>query len=368
VKRSLAVLEKLLAMTVSRGAGTLYLAANTRPTIRIHGEVQVLDGTPVLARKDVETLLRSLMLAQNADPQTAASGAEWCFDLPGAGRVRCMTFHDHRGRGAIFRIGPRRAIGAEQLGLPIEVQSLALERDGLVLVAGPRSSGKGGVVAGLLDLINRTRRAYVITIEREVNVSLEREGSFISQREARGGLEEMVAVARAALRENPDVLVLQELRSAPLVNLAFDAAASGQLIIAGFTAPSAGGAIERIIKLYPRESARGVQLLLSQHLRAVISQVLVPKSGGGRAAAREVLLNTSAVANALADGKAWQIPGAIEAGRSHGMVPFSDALAALVQAGTVAADEAYRHAPDRAGFLEALKRHGIDPASAVRFS
>jgi twitching motility protein PilT len=368
VKRSLSVLEKLLAMTTSRGASTLYLAPNARPTIRIHGEVYALDGTSVFARQDVETLLRSLMLAQQQDALPPAGGAEWFFDVPAVGHVRCMTFRDHRGPGAVFRIGPRRAVAAEQLGLSMEIQSLALERDGLVLVAGQRSSGKGAVVAGLLDLINRTRRAYVITVEREVNVSPDRDGSFISQREVRGGLEEMVAVARAALRENPDVLVLQELRSAPLVNLAFDAAASGQLVIAGFTAPSAGGAIDRIIKLYPRESARAVQLLLAQHLRAVVSQVLVPKVGGGRVAAREVLLNTSAVASALADGKAWEVPGAIEAGRKHGMVPFSDALAALVQSGAAAADEAYRHAPDRAGFLEALKRHGIDPSSAVRFS
>jgi twitching motility protein PilT len=359
--------DQLLRVAASRGASTLYLSSNMRPSVRIDGQVQPLDGASVLGVKEVEALLLSLTLAHTG-AALPPGAAEWSFDVPDVGHVRCMSFKDHRGPGAVFRIVPVRPVAADQLGLSLEIQSLALEREGLVLVAGPRSSGKGTVIGGLLDLIKRTRRAYVISVEREVNVVSEPDGAFISQREARGGLDDILTVARAALRENPDVLVLPEVRSAPLMNLALEAAASGQLVIAGFTAPSASGAIERIIDLYPPEFGRQVQLSLAQHLRAVVGQVLLPKIGGGRMAARELLLNTPAVAHVLAEGKAWQLPVVIEAARKQGMVPVSEVLVGLAQSGVVAVDDAYRYAPDPTAFLDGLKRLGIDTAFAQHLS
>jgi len=216
------------------------------------------------------------------------------------------------------------------------------------------------VIGGLLDLINRARQAYIVTVQREVNATWEAERAFISQREARGGLDDMLTVARAALRENPDVLVLQEVRSAALMSLALDAAASGQLVIAGYTARTAPAAIEGLLSLCPLDQRRSVQLSLSQSLRGVIAQTLVPRPDGGRAAARELLLNTPPVAAALAEGKTWQLPLAIEAGRNHGMVTMTDALLELVQHGMVAAEDAYRQAPVQMAFVDALKRLGID--------
>jgi twitching motility protein PilT len=279
-----------------------------------------------------------------------------------------MSFRDHRGPGGVFRIMPMRPVTVEQLGLSREIQALAMEPEGLVLIAGPRSSGKRTLIAGFVDLINRTRRDHVITIEREINIVHERAGSFISQREARGGLDDMVAVGRAALREDPDVLVLEELRSAALMNLALDAAASGQLVIGGFPAHSASGAIDRIIDLYPPEYRRQVQLSLSQNLRGVVAQVLLRKNRGGRLAAREVLLNTPAVASVLAEGKTSQLPLTIEGGRKHGMVPLNDALVGFVQNGVVDAREAYRRSPDRAGFLALMNRQGIDTSFVERLA
>jgi twitching motility protein PilT len=255
---------------------------------------------------------------------------------------------------------PVRTITADQLGLSREIQALAIEPEGLVLVAGPRSSGKRTLMSGFVDLINRTRRDHVITVESEINVVHERIGSFISQREVRGSSDEMLAVARAALREDPDVLVLEEVRTAGLMNLALDAAASGQLVIGGFPAHNASGAVDRIIDLYPPEYRRQVQLSLAQNLRGVVAQVLLRKTTGGRVAAREVLLNTPAVRSALAEGKTSQLPLAIEGGRLHGMVPLNDSLVGFVQSGAVDVREAYHRAADRAGFLALLKRQGLD--------
>jgi twitching motility protein PilT len=352
-------LDDLLRLAAACGASTLYLAPHARPSVRVGGEVWVLDDIPILAAAELDALLFALKLAHNADV-AAFGGGEWTFDLPGAGRIRCMTVTDQRGPGAVFRIVPSRTVAADQLGLSLEIQALTLERDGLILVTGPRSSGKNAVIGGLLDLINRARQAYIVIVQREVNAIWAGERAFISQREARGGLDEMLAVARAALRENPDVLVLQEVRSAALMSLALDAAASGQLVIAGYTARTAPAAIAGLLGLSPLDQRKNVQLSLSQYLRGVIAQTLVPGSDGGRAAARELMLNTPPIANALAEGKMWQLPLAIEAGRNHGMITMNEALLELVRHGRVAPEDAYRQAPEQMAFVDALKRLGID--------
>jgi twitching motility protein PilT len=367
-EQALAGLDRLLRLAAARGASTLYLSSASRPSVRVDGEVQTLDGAPVLGPNDVESLLLTLMPERNAEALRTGGTSEWILDLPDIGRVRCMSFRDHRGTGGVFRRMPVRAVTADQLGLSREIQSLAIEPEGLVLVAGPRSSGKRTLLSALVDLINRVRRDHVITIEREIDVVHERIGSFISQREVHGGSDELLAGVRAALREDPDVLVLEELRSAAVMNLALDAASSGHLVIGALPAPNAAGAIDRIIDLYPPEYRRQVQLSLAQNLRGVVSQVLLRKTGGGRVAAREVLINTPAVRSILAEGKTSRLPLAIEGGRAHGMVPLNDWLVAYVQSGAVDVREAYRRAVDRAGFLALLKRQGLDTSAIERFA
>lgn len=366
--QALSGLDRLLRLAAARGASTLYLSSGTRPSIRVDGELQALESTPVLGPNDVESLLLTLMPERNAEALRTGSTTEWICDFPDLGRVRCMSFRDHRGPGGVFRIMPTRAVTSQQLGLSREIQELAAEAEGLVLVAGPRSSGKRTLMSALVDLINRTRHAHVITIEREINVVHERASSFVSQREAHGGADEMLDLARAALREDPDVLVLESVRSAELMNLALDAAASGRLVICGFPAHNATGAVDGIIDLFPPDARRQVQIALAQNLRGVIVQVLLNKTGGGRLAARELLLNTPAVASVIAEGKTSQLPLVIEGGRKHGMVPLNDALAGFVQSGAVDLREAFQRSQDRAGFLATLQRQGIDTSSVERFA
>ena len=367
-EQTLSGLDRLLRLAAARGGSTLYLSSGARPSVRVDGDVQILDGVPELSPNDIESLLLTLMPERSAEALRTGVASEWLYDVPELGRVRCMSFRDHRGPGGVFRMMPVRVISAEQLGLPREIQSLAIEPEGLVLVAGPRSSGKRTLMSALVDLVNRTRRDHVITVETEIKMVHEVSGSFISQREVRGGRDEMLTVARAALREDPDVLMLEDVRSAELMSLSLDAAASGQLVIGGFPASSASGAIDRIIDLYPPEYRRQVQLSLAQNVRGVVAQVLLRKNGGGRVAAREVLLSTPTVRSVLAEGKTSQLPMAIEGGRVHGMRPLNDALVAFVQSGTVDVREAYRRAADRAGFLELLKRQGVDTAPIERYA
>ena len=361
-------LERMLRQAAARGASVLYLASGEPPAMRVDGEVETLAGGPELDARDVEALLLTLMPERDAEALRSGTATEWVCEIADLGRVRCMTFRDARGPGGVFRLMRPRGISARQLGLSREIQALALEPEGLVLVAGRRSSGKRTLMAALIDVIGTSRRDHIITIESEINVTHDRAGGFVSQREVRGGSADMLAAARLALREDPDVLVLDEVRSRELMDVALDAAARGHLVIGGFPAASAGSAIDRIIDLYPPDLRGSVQSSLAQNLRGVIVQALVRKIGGGRVAAREVLLNASAVRGLLAEGKTSQLPQAIEGGRVHGMTPMNDALVGFVQSGAVDVREAYRRAADRPGFVTLLKRQGLDTSALERYA
>ena len=361
-------IDRLLRIAAARGASTLYLTSQARPSIRVDGEISPIDGESTLSESDVETLILDMIPERNREALRSQAGTEWICDVPDVGRIRCVTFHDHRGAGGIFHMIPARAISAEQLGLSREIQGLCAEADGLVLVAGPRSSGKSTLISAFVDLINRTRSEYVITIENQIKFVHENRGSLVSQREVRGGRNEVLSVARAALRENPDVLVVEDFGSPEIVTLALEAAQSGHLVIGTLTAHTATDAVDRIIDETPPERRAKVQLGLAESLRGIVAQALLRKTGGGRVAAREVLLNTSAVATLIAEGKTSQLPMAIDSGRKHGMVALNDALVAFVQGGIVDSREAYRQAADQQGFLALLKRQGIDTSFVERLA
>ena len=361
-------IDRLLRIGAARGASTLYLTSQSRPSIRVDGQIAAIDGEPTLSEADVETLMLDIIPERNREALRSQTGTEWICDIPEVGRIRCVTFRDHRGAGAIIRMIPARAISAEQLALSREIQGLCAEVEGLVIVTGPRASGKSTLISAFVDLINRTRSDHVITLENQIKFVHENRLSLVSQREVRGDSEEVVSVARAALRENPDVLVIEDFGSAELALLALDAAQSGHLVIGALTAHTASEAVDRIIDQAPSDRRAKVQLALSENLRGVVAQVLLRRIGGGRVAAREVLLNTSAVAHLIAEGKTSQLPMAIDSGRKHGMLCLNDALVALVQGGIVDSREAYRQAADRPGFLALLKRQGIDTSSVERLA
>jgi twitching motility protein PilT len=336
--------------------------------VRIDGEIGVLEGELPMGPSEVESLIMDLAPERSRQALRSGVGTEWLCDVAGVGRVRCMSFRDHRGPGGIFRLIPARAISAELLGLSREIQNLCAEPEGLILVAGPRSSGKSTLVSALVDLINRTRSDHVITLESEIKVVQESRNSLVSQREVRGDVEELLAVGRAALRENPDVLVIEDLRSPEIIALALEAAESGRLVIGALTAHTATTAIGRFVDQLPAERRSQAQLTLAETLRGVVAQVLLRKSGGGRVAARELLLNTPSVASLIAEGKFQQLPLALDSGRRYGMVPLNDALVAFVQSGIVDAREAYRKAFDRQAFLSLLRREGIDTSFVERLA
>ena len=359
---------RLLRIASTRGASSLYLTANARPSIRVDDEILPLETEPPLGRAEVESLVLEMAPGASRDALAGGSSAEWVYELPDVGRVRCVTFRDQRGPGAVFRLIPTRLISADQLGLSRDIQSLCGEREGLVLVAGPRLSGKSTLISAFVDLINRTRSDYIISLETEIKFVHDNRRAMVSQREARGEPDAMLQGARAALRENPDVLVIDDLKTPDLVAVALDAAESGHLVIGTVTAHTTSAAIGRLIETAPYDRQTQVALSLSECLRGAVAQVLLRKAGGGRVAARELLFNMPSVAALVAEGKIGQLPLAIDSGRKYGMVPMNDALLGFVQGGAVDAREAYRKAYDRVAFLELMKREGIDTSFVERLA
>ncbi|MGE0812201.1 MAG: ATPase, T2SS/T4P/T4SS family [Vicinamibacterales bacterium] len=357
-------IERLLRVAAARGASALYLTTQARPAVRVDGDIRLLESEPPLSSGDVEAAVLELAPEGARDKESA----EWIRDLHDIGRVRITTFRDYRGPGALLRMIQAKATSAEQLGLVREIQALATEPEGLVIVTGPRASGKSTLVSAFVDLINRQRSDHVITLEGQIRFVHESRGSLVSQRELRGSAAEVVTAARAALRENPDVLVIEDLRSPDVLQVALDAAGSGLLVFVSMTAASATAALERLVDLCPSEQRRTVRAALAEHLRGVVAQVLLRKTGGGRLAARELVLNTSAVAALVGDGQIGQLPRAIDGGRKVGMAPLNDALVAFVQSGAVDVREAYRKADDKAGFLALLRREGIDTSFVERLA
>jgi twitching motility protein PilT len=255
---------------------------------------------------------------------------------------------------------------AEQVGLPAEIVALADEPHGLVLVAGPRSSGKHTLLAALVDAVNHRRGCQLISIERRITAPHASRRAFISQREARGD-DEAHAMGLAAISEDPDVLVLEDLSTAALLELALGAATEGRLVLASLVASGASDAVGRLIRLTDDQQPR-VRQSLAQRLRAVVSQVLVPRVAGGRIAARELVVNAPSLSEVIANGDIARLPHAASAAGRPGLASIADALAAYVQNGIVDARDAVRHVADRDAFTALLERRGLTTPTIERLA
>jgi twitching motility protein PilT len=360
--------DRLLRAASGHGASELFLMSQARPYIRVDGEVRGLDNETPLQAADVESLLADLTPEPWRDAVRRGDPAEWLMEFAEVGRVRCATFRDHRGPGAIFHFTATQVVTADQLGLDPAARLLATEPDGLVVVAGPAGSDKSAIVAAFVDIINRHRGDYVITLEPQVRLIHEHHQALISQREIGTDADRGLAMARAALRESPDVLVLEDVTSGDLVSLALDAASNGRLAIVSVEAGSTADAVQRLIELVPAERRSDARVAMAQGFRGAVAQLLLRKASGGRIAVREVLTGTGAVTRLIAEGTLADLSAALDAGGSAGMAPMADALVGYVQSGVVDVREASRRAPDRARLMASLKAAGVDTAAVDRLA
>ena len=352
-------IDRLLRAADAAGASELFLVSQSRPYVRVGGNVRPLAEETPLLPADAETLIADVTPEPWRDTVRRGDPAEWLIELADVGRIRCSTFRDQRGPGANFHFAFLRATTADDLQLSADVRRLATEPDGLILVAGGPANDEAAMVAAFVDILNQQRADYIITLEQQIHVQHTNREALISQREVGRDAARAAAAARAALREAPDVLVIQGVDSGEMAQIAIEAAAQDRLVIASIDAPSGVAAVQRLIELVPADQRQSARAALARCFRGAVAQLLLRKATGGRIAARELLSGTRPVARILADGDLAGLAAPLGAG-SRGMAPLVDALVEYVHAGVVDIREAVRKAPDAELLIARLRMAGVD--------
>ncbi len=357
------LIDKLFYAMCNAGASDLHLCVGTPPLVRKDGRMQPLDpNMPALTDDFLARLLEPIMPASNRAEFGASHDTDFAYEIAGLARFRANVFADRKGRGAVFRVIPSQILTAEKLGLSPHILNLCKLHKGLVLVTGPTGSGKSTTLCAMIDYINKNREDHIITIEDPIEFVHENQKCLINQREVRTHTDSFKAALRAALREDPDIVLVGELRDLETVAIAIETAETGHLVFGTLHTTTAASTIDRIIDQFPSDRQAQIRIMLSESLRGVIAQNLCRKIGGGRVAALEVLIATSAVSNLIREGKTFQIPSMMQVGKAVGMVALNDALLDLVSKKIVAPDEAYSKAVDKPAFESGLKRLGINTA------
>jgi len=319
-------------------------------------------GIAPLTSDQVVTLLAPVMPEKNRKEFADRRDTDFAYEIADLARFRSNVFADRRGPGAVFRVIPSKILTAEQLGLSPQILNLCGLNKGLVLVTGPTGSGKSTTLCAMIDYINRTRRDHIITIEDPIEFVHNNKRCLINQREVRTHTDSFKDALRAALREDPDIILVGELRDLETVAIAIETAETGHLVFGTLHTTTAASTIDRVIDQFPADRQAQIRIMLSESLKGVIAQTLCRKVGGGRVAALEVLIATQAVSNLIREGKTFQLPSIIQVNKASGMVSLNDALMDLVGKRLVEPSEAYAKAVDKAGFDALLKRAGLSSA------
>ena len=357
-------IEDLLRILISKKASDLHLRAGSPPMLRASGEIEPIANQAVLSSEDIDAMLASVMLEHNRAEFKELNDSDFAHEIPGIARFRGNALRDRKGSGAVFRAIPAAVVTVEQMGISQEVQRLCHLTKGLVLVTGPTGSGKSTTLCALIDLVNRTRSDHIITIEDPIEFVHESKKCLITQRHVGVHTSSFKHALRAALREDPDIVLVGELRDLETVSMAIETAETGHLVFGTVHTSTAVSTVDRIIDQFPPDRQSQIRVMLSESLKGVISQVLCKKIGGGRVAAREIMLSTPSVSNLIREGKTFQLPSVLQTSRRLGMVTMNDALIELVEGGMVEPQEAYLKATDKVGIIHMLKQRGKDVSFA----
>jgi twitching motility protein PilT len=352
--------DGLFRMMVQNGASDLHLSVGIPPMIRKDGKMQPLDpAAPVLTADLIVRLLDPITPEKNRQEFAQTHDSDFAYEIPGLARFRANLFMDRKGRGGVFRVIPSKILTAEQLGLSPAILNLCKLSKGLVLVTGPTGSGKSTTLCAMVDHINQTRHDHIITIEDPIEFVHENKQCVINQREVHNHTNSFKGALRAALREDPDIVLVGEMRDLETVAIAIETAETGHLVFGTLHTSTAASTVDRVIDQFPADRQAQIRVMLSESLKGVISQTLCKKIGGGRAAALEVLIVTSAISNLIRESKTFQVQSMMQVGKNVGMVTLNDALMDLVTKKIVAPEEAYVKSIDKAGFETMLKRVGL---------
>ncbi|MEO0325803.1 MAG: type IV pilus twitching motility protein PilT, partial [Myxococcota bacterium] len=355
-----AKLDRYLRLMKERGASDLHLSSGVEPLARIDGSMVALEpGHAPFDHEALTALLTEIMPATNRSEFEALRDTDFAYAIEGLARFRVNIFMDRKGIGAVMRQIPFELLSVDQIGVPKKVLDLCYLTKGLVLVTGPTGSGKSTTLATLIDYINQNRTDHIITIEDPIEFVHPNKRCLVNQREIGTHTEGFKAALRAALREDPDIVLVGEMRDLETISIAIETAETGHLVFGTLHTTSAPSTVDRIIDQFPPEQQEQIRVMLSESLRGVVAQVLCKKKGGGRVAAYEVLIATSAVANLIREGKTFQLKSTMQTGRRLGMQTMNDHLMEHVKAGLVEAEEAYMKSNDKQLFKQQLKQANV---------
>jgi twitching motility protein PilT len=351
----MAKLDTLLQLALKHDASDLHLRAGLPPLIRMHGRLQPLPESDSSA-SDAEALLEILSEDQ-LHLFEKRHDLDFAYELPGVARFRANFLRQRQGIGAVFRVIPSHIPTLEELGLPQVVFDLARLEQGLVLVTGPTGSGKSTTLAAIIDHINQESDKHIVTIEDPLEFVHTNKTSLVTQREVGTHTLSFAAALRAVLREDPDIILLGELRDLETIALAITAAETGHLVFGTLHTRTAASTVDRVIDVFPPEQQGQIRTMLAETLKGVVAQQLLLRADGqGRVAAVEILMGTTALANLIRDGKTYQIPSIIQTGRREGMQTMDQAILELLRAKRITAQEAYRKAVDKETYRQYLER------------
>jgi twitching motility protein PilT len=350
--------EKLLLRMKELGASDLHLSTAQMPMVRLHGEIQPIPGTTALAADELLKQLFEITPPKNRKEFEERNDTDFAHSIPGVSRFRANLFRDRKGPGAVFRAIPFSILTPEQLGLPKGVLDLCYLTKGLVVVTGPTGSGKSTTLAALIDYINRHRADHLITIEDPIEFVHDNKKCLVNQREVHTHTRSFKDALRAALREDPDIVLVGEMRDLETIAIAVETAETGHLVFGTLHTTTAPSTIDRIIDQFPADRQDQIRQMLAESLKGVIAQTLCKKVGGGRVAAYEILVGSSAVSNLIREKKTFQLFSLMQTGRNQGMVTMNDSLMELVRTGKVEPMEAYMKSVNKMEFKNALTREG----------
>ena len=352
-------LDQILTSMIEEGASDLHMSADVLPVLRVDGEIRFFENLGTFSSERIEKLMIPIMSDTERERFKAKHDLDLAYEIPGVSRFRVNVFLDRKGVGTVIRQIPFEILTAEQLNLPKAVLDLCSLSKGLVVCTGPTGSGKSTTLASMVDYINKNRADHIITIEDPIEFVHPNHNCLVNQREVGRHTESFKNALRAALREDPDIVLVGEMRDLETIAIAIETAETGHLVFGTLHTTSAVSTVDRIIDQFPPDQQAQIRVMLSDALKGVIAQVLCKKTGGGRVAALEVLLGNHAVASLIREGKTFQIPSIMQTSKRLGMTTMNDSLLELAKEKKVEAKEAWMKATDKAGLLSMLKGAGI---------
>jgi len=351
----MAEIDAFFNFMVTEGASDLHLASGSQPIVRIRGEMQRLNQEPLESDR-LKKMLYEIAPEYKVKVFEETGDVDFGYEIPGVARFRANFFNQKYGVSAVFRLIPSTILSIEQLGLPPIMKKFGELHKGLVLVTGPTGSGKSTTLAAIIDYANRTRQEHIITVEDPIEFVHKSQKCLVSHREVGQHTKSFSSALKGALREDPDIILVGEMRDLETIELALTAAATGHLVFGTLHTPSAAKTIDRVIDVFPAGQQNQIRNTLSEGLKGVIAQNLFKRVDvKGRVAALEILVVTSAIANLVREAKTFQIPGMLQVGKKYGMQTLDDGIMDLLNKKMISPEDAYSRCIDKAKFRPLLK-------------